>query len=146
MAENDGLHILVIERQPSDWRSKSVEALEGAGHHVTVLDSYDFPPGTTEPDRKEQVEQFDAVVLGCAKVCDEELALIKRLLNHEQRVLVLSTSLPWEAMRLVFLAGANDATKKPHRPQRLVQLVEEVTQVSQPRDSYEEALLARKGI
>lgn len=146
MAEHDRLHVLVIERQPSVWRSKSVEALEGAGHHVMVLDSYDFPPSTTEPSQKGHVEQFDAVVLGCAKVCDEELTLIKRLLNHEQRVLVLSTSLPWEAMRHAFLAGAKEATKKSPRPQGLVQLVEEVTQVSQPRDSYEEALQARKGI
>jgi DNA-binding NtrC family response regulator len=146
MTRNDALDLLVIERQPSSWRSRSVEALKASGHHVTVKDHYDFLPYNSVSDHTRKAEHFDLVILGCAKVCQEELELVKRLLMHGQRVLVLSTSLPWDTMRLVFLAGAEDAAMKPYDPQRLVQLVEEAIQKSQPRDSYEEAQLARTGM
>lgn len=134
----EGKRIVVIDCQ-AHWRQLSIEALKAEGFKVDVLDNYDFPP---VPFLSEE-EKPDLVILGCASIKPEELELIKRILDQKLHLLVLSTSLPWQVMRHLFLAGADDVTDKPYNPEHLVNIVTELFKGLSPRDSFH--LAARQG-
>ena len=127
--------VVVIDCQ-DHWRELSIGALRAEGFTVEVLDNYDFPP--VPPG-----EEPDLVILGCARIRPEELELIKRILDQKLHLLVLSTSLPWQVMRHLFLAGADDVTDKPYNPEHLVNIVTEVFKGLSPRDSFQTT--ARRG-
>ena len=117
--------VLVIDKQDY-WRALSEKTLRGVGFDVESRDSYDWEPG----------EKFDLVILGCAEIEREEKGLIGSILGSGEHLLVLCTSLPWMMMRSLFLAGADDVTKKPYDPERLTSIVQQVLENINPCDSY----------
>jgi len=120
-------HILIIDRQHS-WLERSVEALRHAGFDVSSLDSYDYSGQLSDGSSP------DLVILGCATIGPDELALITRILEHKDQLVVLSTLLPRQTMRTLFLVGAVDVADKPYEPQNLVAIVHHVLDIIAPND------------
>lgn len=109
--------ILIIDKQDY-WRKFSKRVLEQAGFFVIDTDNYACGD-------KNSIIDLDLalVVLGCATIGPEETEVIKRILKYKQKLLVLSTSLPWQAMRSIFLLGAEDVTNKPYESKYLLEIV-----------------------
>lgn len=113
-ADIDRKHILLIDRQ-AYWRQISTDALEKVGFAVGALDTYDYT--LTEG------ENPDLVLLGCARVGNEEQLLIDEMLAHKQHLLVCCTSFSGQTMRNLFLQGVDDIVDKPYNPISLVKIV-----------------------
>lgn len=113
--------ILVIDKQDY-WRKLSTHVLEQAGFTVAAIDNYAYP----HDDAAVVSVSPDLVVLGCAAIGFEEQTLIRHILDHKHRLLVLSTSLPWQVMRSLFLLGADDVADKPYDARYLLKIVEGV--------------------
>jgi DNA-binding response OmpR family regulator len=113
--------ILLIDRQHS-WLQRSAEALCSAGFEVDSLDRYDYPDQLARSKNTRPT----LVVLGCASIGPEELLLIDRVLQNKDHLIVMSTSLPSQIMRQVFLVGADDVTDKPYNVKNLVEIVNQV--------------------
>lgn len=124
--------ILVIDRQ-DEWRTLFVEMLETAGFLVSTLDHYDYPPSADVPSN----EKPDLIILGCGVIGPVEFQLIERVFAAKLHLIVLSTAVPWQDMRRLFLAGADDVTDKPYTQTHLVNIVEEVLQNIRSKDSYQ---------
>lgn len=134
-------HILLIDRQDY-WRKLSAQALKAAGFSVQDLGSYEV----TAIDRLTGQKAPDLIILGCADIDSDELGVISHILKRQKhRLLVLSNSLPWQTMRALFLAGANDVVDKTYDPNHLVDIVEQALLSTLPRDSYQ-ATKQRRGI
>jgi DNA-binding response OmpR family regulator len=115
------LHLVLIDRQHS-WLERSDQALRLAGFEVDSLNHYNYPPPNEEPvDTAPKL-----VILGCASIGQDEFDLINRILQHKDHLIVLSTALPRNVMRSVFLVGADDVANKPYDPNRLVTMVNQV--------------------
>lgn len=112
--------ILLIDRQEY-WRKLSAHALSEAGFAVSVLGSYSYSPDTAYFEEGPP----DIVIIGCLKIGHEEQQLIVQLLADKHRVVVLGASLPWNDMRSLFLAGADDVADKTYDGAHLVRMVEE---------------------
>lgn len=115
-----GKHVLIIDRQPL-WRDRAAVALDGRGFLVRALADYNYTRETayfkdTPPD---------LVLLGCSSIKHEERELINKVLEDRRHLIVLCASLPWNDMRAVFLAGADDVDDKPYDSERLVGIVED---------------------
>lgn len=111
---------MVIDRQPF-WRDRAAAALDGKGFLVRVLDNYDYSPETAYF----RDVPPDLVILGCSRIKHEERELINKVLDDHRHLVVLCASLPWNDMRAVFLAGADDVADKPYDSERLVGIVED---------------------
>ena len=112
--------IVLIDRQHS-WLERSAETLRLAGFDVATVGQYDYPPavqGSSAPSK--------LVILGCASIGQDEFDLIKRIIEHKDHLLVLSTALSPHIMRTVFLVGADDVTNKPYHPDHLITAVHQV--------------------
>ena len=109
--------ILLIDPQDF-WRAPAVQALEAAGFSVCQAREYN-------PSSGQGKGSPDLVVLGCANVGAREQRWIQAIVTRHWPLLVLSASLPWEVMRAVFVAGADDVTEKPYDPENLVTVVDE---------------------
>lgn len=125
--------ILLIDRQ-NGWRKRSADGLRAVGACVVERGTYDYP---SADGRFLDSEKFDLVILGCPSIRAEEQQLIDRILEHGDHLLVLSTLLPSLMMRLIFLAGVDDATDKPYDPVKLVKVVTQSLEAIKPRDSYQ---------
>jgi DNA-binding NtrC family response regulator len=112
--------IVVIDRQHS-WLERSARALRKEGFAVKTLDHYNYPPSDAAADAPPRL-----VVLGCASVGPDEQELINRIIAHKDHVLVLSTSLPWNVQRELFLHGVADATDKPYDASGVIVTVNQV--------------------
>lgn len=110
--------ILLIDRQDS-WRERSARALHAAGFDVHMLNHYNYPPSAGNG-------AHDLVILGCASIGDEERDLIMRILEQHDHLLVLSTLMPWQVMRSLFLIGASDVADKPYDADHLVSTVNQL--------------------
>jgi len=117
---NEYNRILIVDRQDY-WRGLSAQTLAQKGYFVRTLGGYDYTPGSAYFDG----EPPDLVILGCAKIGDEEKEFISKVRHDRRPVIVLSTSLPWADMRSLFLSGANDVADKTYDPQHIINLVEE---------------------
>lgn len=113
--------ILIVDRH-EDWRNSSADALRRKGYSVLALDDYDYSAGTSYLDG----EPPDLVILGCARIRREEQEFIAKVMADQRHLVVLCTSLPWDDMRSLFLAGASDVADKTPNPDHLVNIVEEV--------------------
>ncbi|MFL5666795.1 MAG: hypothetical protein ACJ8BW_36420 [Ktedonobacteraceae bacterium] len=129
---SQGKRILLIDHQ-SYWRELSRKALQSVGFYVHTLATYNQRP------LQEWIkdEKLDLIVLGCARIGDEERRLIELVLDHKQHLLVLPASLPWRIMRALFLLGVDDIVDKTYNPEDLVQLVDEVLASTAPRNGYQ---------
>lgn len=126
-------HILLIDGQ-NYWREHSAQALQEAGFSVQTVNTYKV----TVIDRLTAQKTPDLIVLGCADISSHELEVISHILKKQRhQLLVLSNSLPWQTMRALFLAGANDVADKTYDPNRLVDIVEQALRSTFPRDSYQ---------
>lgn len=114
-------HILIIDKQ-EHWRRLSTLTLQNAGFQVFEIGDYS--------DKWERVANdlvsVDLIILGCATIGPEEKRLIQQILQHQYRLLVFCTSLPWRVMRSLFLLGAEDVTDKTYDPRYLLETVEEM--------------------
>lgn len=128
-------HILLIDCQ-NYWRERSAQALQDAGFSVQTVNTYQV----TVIDKLIGQKIPDLIILGCADIGSDELEVISHILQQQKhRLLVLSNSLPWQTMRALFLAGANDVVDKTYDPNRLVDIVKQVFVSTLPRDSYQAA-------
>jgi DNA-binding response OmpR family regulator len=109
--------ILLIDPQDF-WRVSAARALEAAGFSVCQASEY-------SPSSGQRKGPPDLVVLGCANVGAREQRWIQGIVTKHWPLLVLSASLPWEVMRSVFVAGADDVTEKPYDPEHLVTIIDE---------------------
>jgi DNA-binding response OmpR family regulator len=120
------IRLLIIDKQDY-WRELSASALRSVDYDVNTQPNYTFPPPGGE-----WVEGYpDLVILGCARVGPAEMDLIKTILEREAHLLVLSTSLSWQMMRTIFLAGADDVEGKSYDPTRLIHVVKEALETTQ---------------
>lgn len=126
--------ILVIDKQDY-WRVLSVRTLEAAGFAVVGISNYAYPFSLPDDWRI----QPDLVILGCATIGPEEHKLIGHILANRHLLLVLSSALPWDTRRSIFLLGAADVDDKPYEPDYLIQTVETVLKDIEPRTAYEQA-------
>jgi DNA-binding NarL/FixJ family response regulator len=124
--------ILLIDHQ-SYWREFSRQALQSVGLYVHTLSTYNQRP----LQKWLKDEKPDLIVLGCARIGDEERRLIQLLLDHRQHLLVLSASLSLRIIRALFLMGVDDIVDKTYDADYLVQLVDEVLARAVPRNSYQ---------
>jgi DNA-binding NtrC family response regulator len=118
------------------WRTFSAKALESAGFRVEVSSGLDDLSDCLEA-------QPDIVTLGYAAIGHRELEAINTIFDHSSHhhVLVFSTSLPLQTVRLLFRLGAADVTRKPFAPEELVELVKEESHEASVRSSYQEVRL-----
>lgn len=109
--------IFIIEKY-SAWREFSGKTLRLAGYCVKEFSNYnDFEIiSPNEPD---------LVIIGFAKASQIEIELIKKLHQNKIHQLVLSSFLPWDEMRILFLAGADDVAEKPFSSENLLKTVSE---------------------
>lgn len=112
--------ILLIGRWDS-YLERFTQALEAMQYSVHGLDMYEHPSF----EASIQEEMPDLIVLSCLSVGQEESQLISRLLAMKQHLLVVSTLLPLQTMRRLFLLGVDEATDRPSHPQRLVMLLQQ---------------------
>lgn len=113
-ADRTRKHILLIDRQ-SYWRQISTNALEKVGFAVGALNTYDYTLAANENP--------DLVLLGCARVGNEEKQLIDEVLARRQPLLVCCTFFTGQTMRELFLQGVADIVNKPYNPTNLTQIV-----------------------
>lgn len=113
--------ILIVDRH-EDWRNSSASALRRKGYSVLALSGYDYSAGAAYFDG----EPPDLVILGCARIRREEQEFIAKVMADQRHLVVLCTSLPWDDMRSLFLAGASDVADKTPNPDHLVNIVKEV--------------------
>lgn len=121
-------HILIVDEQEY-WRNLSARALRAAGFSVQTRSDY-----TLIPANEYVSDEPDLVILGCASIGHREHQFIAQILDAKYHLLVLCTSLPLQAMRSVFLAGADDVGDKPYDPERLVTNVEQALELISTRD------------
>lgn len=114
-----GKHILIIDRQHL-WRDRAAAALDSKGFLVRVLSDYDYSPETSYFNGIPP----DLVIVGCSRIKYDERMLINKVLEDQRHLIVLCASLPWNDMRAIFLAGADDVDDKPYDSERLVGIVE----------------------
>jgi DNA-binding NtrC family response regulator len=113
-ADRNKKRILLIDRQ-SYWRQISTNALEKLGFAVGALNTYDYTPAADENP--------DLVLLGCARVGNEEQLLIDEVLARKQPLLICCTSFTGQTMRDLFVQGVADVVKKPYNPDNLTRIV-----------------------
>lgn len=146
--------ILVIDHQEY-WREFSKQALESAGFNVRTYDPSiyvnthcehspftqevserkTFPDETALHDKEEQggnravpLQTPDLIIVGCTRVDKEERTLIEQLLVAQYHLLVVSTFLPGQVMRSLFLQGVDDVVDKPYTSTSLVAIVQDTLQ------------------
>jgi DNA-binding response OmpR family regulator len=129
--------ILLIDRQEL-WRAPAARALEASG--FTVFESADFESLSGQGDG---LNIADLVVLGCASIGSQERSWIDAIVTRGWPLLVLSATLPWDVMRSVFLAGADDVTEKPYEPERLATIIDRTLTTIASRDEYSAVLRRR---
>ena len=100
------------------WRSFAAETLERGGFAVETYAHYD-----ELPCRSEGPAHPDLVVLGCACSRADERLLVEAIVRRGWPVLILSSRLSCEDLRLLFLAGATDVFPRPDSPDLLLSLV-----------------------
>jgi DNA-binding response OmpR family regulator len=115
-------HILLIGRWDS-YLERFAQILEALNFSVHWLDIDEYPSFAAYGYR--QMEIPDLVVLSCLRIGPEENQLIVSLLADHHHLLVVSTLLPVQMMRSLFLLGVDDATDRPYSPQRLVAILQQ---------------------
>jgi DNA-binding NtrC family response regulator len=104
-----------------DWREFSYCSLNSVGCKVAKYKSYRH--------LREKLNDFekrpDLIIVGCSKPENREVRLIKYLHRKKFRQLILCSFLTWDEMRELFLAGADDVTKKPYDSQALFDTITE---------------------
>ena len=154
--------ILVIDHQEY-WREFSKQALESAGFNVCTYDPSiylntqcehshfklgvserkTFPDETALHDREEQggngavpLQTPDLIIVGCAQIDKEERVLIEQLLAAQYHLLVVSTFLPGQVMRSLFLQGVDDVADKPYTSTSLIAIVQDTLQSIRARNLF----------
>src|SRR5882724_5234342 len=97
--KRSSMKILVVDLQ-SYWREHIAEILRSAGHQILTQDNYIEALQLT----KDKIS-WDLVLLGCARVTQEERMLIASLIARQQSVIVLSIVLSLQDLRSLFLQG-----------------------------------------
>jgi len=130
--------VLIADKEPY-WRDFSKRILEKKGLHVLAASDYDQLLSTLEEEKP------DLVVLGFAAIGERERQIIGEVLRlrSDRHVLVLSTSLPLETMRELFVLGASDVAGKPFAEAELLKLVESELGEERTRSSYQEVKQGR---
>jgi DNA-binding response OmpR family regulator len=127
------LKVLIVDREPY-WLDFSKGVLRRKGYRVVTASSHD------ELVTALQAGKPDLLLLGFAAIGDAERKLIGDVLQTtgDPHVLVLSTSLPLETVRDLFVLGASDVTNKPFAERELLRLIENHLQQQEIASSYRE--------
>jgi DNA-binding NtrC family response regulator len=124
--------LAVVDRHDT-WREFAVAALAAADAEARGFDDYSQLRDWDAAAHRD----LDLVIFGCARIGQDEIEIIDRILSDRHPLLVLCLSLPWGVMRSLFLSGVNDVVEKTFDPDRLVEIVLEAIRNTTPRDSYE---------
>jgi DNA-binding response OmpR family regulator len=111
-------HILLVDYQTT-WLERSARSLESCGFTVRSVDTYRYPPN----EEADADGAPDLIVLGCASIGPDEQRFIKQVIDSGKPLVVLCSLLSPQVMRSLFLAGAQDVTRKPNNAAELVALV-----------------------
>ncbi len=127
------LKVLIVDREPY-WLNFSKGVLKRAGYKVITAASHE------ELVTALQAGKPDLWLLGFAAIGEAERKLIGDVLqtSGDPHVLVLSTSLPLETVRDLFVLGAADVTNKPFAERELLRLIENHLQQDRIASSYRE--------
>lgn len=123
--------ILVIDKQDF-WLELSVKTLTDAGYSVRAETNYH----SLAPIYHKRGTKPDLVIFGCAFIEWEELNLVASLHEEQIALLVLCTSLSWDMMREIYLAGADNVTEKPFSPEKLLSTVDNTFKTISRRERY----------
>ena len=103
------------------WRESAYASLSSRGCRVKRYRSYeDLRTVLGGGEKKPHL-----VIVGCSKPSIKEIRLIRFLRANNFRQLVLCSFLSANDMKVLFLAGADDVTKKPFSALRLTTTVRE---------------------